>query len=288
MDFIMWKDSYLVGVDLIDDQHKYLFKAIEKLINSLKFLKKTNYKKQLYDTTAFLKDYCLIHFNDEQEYMKSIGFEGYEAHKQKHDKLLGDAMEYRNKLIKTNFDHHIVESFLGFLTTWIIYHVGVEDQQIPKKELISSSKIKYDDVYHEYADNVKEVLNILAGLSGPGVSYAIGNDNYMDSGVCYQVMLKNAPPNHSCIGFVYSDSLAYGLVKEMTDMDAAEFNDLMYSALQEISAIIGAKIAGTLSRETGSTISIELPKHVQIGDINKTASGLAVYTQLGAMEVFFN
>jgi len=282
----MWKDSYLVGVELIDNQHKHLFKAIESLINSLKFLKKTNYKKQLYETTAFMKEYCLTHFNDEQEYMKSIGFEGYEVHKQKHDKLLDDAMEYRNKLLKTNFDRHIVEGFLGFLTTWIIYHIGVEDQQIPKTEQISPSKPKYEGIYHEYVDDIKAVLNILAGLSEQSISYAINNDNFMDSGVCYQVRLINAS-NNSAIGFVFSDSLAYGLVKEMTDMDAAEFNDVMYSALQEISAIIGAKIAGSLSRETGSTISIEPPIHVQIGDIKKTASGLAVYTQLGAMEVFF-
>jgi len=283
----MWKDSYLVGVELIDEQHKKLFKAIETLKNSLKFLQRTNYKKQLYDTTAFMKDYCSTHFNDEQEYMESIGFEGYEAHKQKHDELLDDVTEYRNKLIKTNFDHHIVESFLGFLTTWVIYHIGVEDQQIPKKELISSSKPDYENIYHEYVDIIKKVLNILAGLSKQSISYAIDKDSYMDCGVCYQVRLINAP-NNDTVGFVFSDSLAYGLIKEMTDMDAAEYNDVMLSALQEISAIISAKIAGSLARETGTVISIEPPKHVQIADINKTARRLAVYTQLGAMELYFS
>ena len=281
----MWKDSYLVGIDLIDDQHKQLFKAIENLKDSLRILDKTHYKTRLYEITTFLKDYCYIHFSDEQEYMRSTGFEGYKEHKKKHIRLLDDVTKYRTELLKTNFDQHVVENFLGFLTTWLIYHIGVEDQQIPKREKVDSEKPKYEGIYHEYADTIKMVLNILAGLSEQEISYAIDNNKCIGSGVCYQVSLQNAQ-DHSGIGFVFSNRLAYDLVREMIDMDAAEFNDVMYSALQEISEIISVKIAGLLSRDTGSSINIELPRHVQISDIHNIESGLAVYTKSGAMEVF--
>ena len=74
----------------------------------------------------------------------------------------------------------------------------------------------------------------------------------------------------------------------MTDIDATEFIHVMYSALQEISAIIGAKIAGLLSRETDSDISIEIPGHALISEINKTKNSFVLDTKLGAMEVFIN
>jgi hemerythrin-like metal-binding protein len=282
----MWKDSYLVGIELIDTQHKRLFKAIDSLKGNLGQPDKTHYKKQLYDITAFLKDYCHTHFSDEQKYMQSIGFEGYEEHMQKHDKLLDTVTDYRNNLVKTNFENHVVESFLGFLATWLIYHIGVEDQQIPKQEQPDIPEQEYAETHHEYADNIKAVLNILAGLSEQSINLAVDN-KHLDSGVCYRVNLINAK-DHKNIGFVFSNSLAYGLVKEMTSIDATEFIHVMYSALQEISAIIGAKIAGLLSREIDSDISIEIPKHALISDINKTKNSLVLNTQLGAMEVFIN
>jgi len=283
----MWKDSYLVGIELIDDQHKQLFNAVGELKDSLAINDKARYKKQLYKTITFLKDYCRTHFDDEQEYMKRIGFEDYDAHKRAHDKLLDGVADYRSRLLKTNFDHHIVESFLGFLTTWLIYHIGVEDQQISKHEQISVLELKYESIYHEYAENTKTVLHILTGLSEQDISIAFESSMRLDSGVCFNVRLNNAK-ELSGIDFVFSNHLAYGLVKEMTDMDATKSADMMYSALREVSEIIGTKIAGLLSRDTATNINIELPGLVQIGDINKTASGFAVNTGLGAMEVFLS
>ena len=281
----MWKDSYLVGIELIDDQHKQLFKAINNLKADLKITDKAHYKKQLYETITFLKDYCHTHFSEEQEYLQSIGFVGYEAHKQKHDDLLSDVTDYRNKLLKTNFDAPVVEGFLGFLTTWLIYHIGGEDQLIPKKEHKSPPKIIYDNIYHEYAENIKTVLNILAGFPVQNISYEFDKSNNLDSGVCFRVML-NGSKIHSGIDFIFSDRLAFGLVKEMTDMDAAEFIAVMYSALQEIAGIIAAIISGILSRDTGTGIDIELPRLIQISDIDNSAGGLLVQTELGAMQMF--
>ena len=280
----MWKDSYLVGIELIDTQHKRLFNAIEYLKDELGQLDNTHYKKHIYETTAFLKDYCHTHFNDEQKYLQLIGYKGYDEHKQKHDKLLDNVTEYRSKLVKTNFENHVVEGFLGFLTTWLIYHIGVEDQQIPKRDQITQPEQKYDGINHEYADTIKMVLNILAGFAEQSISYVV-NNKHMDSGVCYQVKLINSQ-QYGSIGFIFSNELAYGLVKEMTNMDAVECINVMYSALQEVSEIIGARIAGLLSRETGSDISIEMPITVPVNTIHGTTDIIMINTQLGSMEMF--
>jgi chemotaxis protein CheY-P-specific phosphatase CheC len=128
------------------------------------------------------------------------------------------------------------------------------------------------------------VLNILAGFAEQSISYVV-NNKHMDSGVCYQVKLINSQ-QYGSIGFIFSNELAYGLVKEMTTMDAVECINVMYSALQEVSEIIGARIAGLLSRETGSDISIEMPITVPVNTIHGTTDIIMINTQLGSMEMF--
>ena len=283
----MWKDSYLVGVELIDNQHKRLFEAITSLKDNLGNLEETHYKEQLRETIAFLKDYCITHFIDEQNYMQSIGFKGYDEHKEKHDKLLGDVGEYEKKLLETDFGHEVVECFLGFLATWIIYHIGVEDQQIPKKERADSTAQKSDRIYDDYANTVKSILSTLAGLSEQEICCDFDNNKHLDTGICYSLKLINMS-NPCSIDIVFSNSLAQGLVKEMTGIDAARFVNVMYMTLQEVSGFIGAKIAELMSRETGSYVIIGVPEHVQLSDINNTTDGLIVHAELGEMEVFLN
>ena len=287
MVMFMWKDSYLVGIELIDNQHKRLFEAITSLKDNLGHLEETSYKEQLQATITFLKDYCIHHFNDEQNHMQSIGFKGYDEHKKKHDKLLGDVGEYGIKLVETDFDHEVVESFLGFLVTWLIYHIGVEDQQIPKKVRTDSLAERGDGVYHACANTIKTVINTLTGLPESEMIYAVDNIKHIKPGVCFSARLIN-PDDYNSLNVIYSNSLASGMVKEMTNIDSEKFANVMYMALQEITGIIGTKIAQVLSRETGSEISIGTPKRVHLSDIDKTVNSLIMHTQLGALEVIFS
>ena len=280
----MWKDSYLLDVDVIDNQHKELFKAVVTLRDNLGKADLPSYKKQLTETAMFLKEYCINHFRDEEEYQRKIGFDGYAEHKKKHDKLIDDVLNYEKGLIKSDFASLVVKNFLGFIATWLIYHVGVEDQQIPKGKSVTSARIEDRDIVHDFAVNVENVLKILAGLSEQNIHHTIGSNRHIDSGVSYKVGLVDAPNNRG-VGFVYSEDIAFGVVKAMTGMEFTELNEVMYSAMQEISNIISANIASLLSKKTNISVDIETPRQVQIDEIPGISNSFLVHTRLGDMEV---
>jgi len=277
----MWKDSYLVGVDIIDNQHRELFKAIGALRDNLGKADLPNYKKQLSDTAAFLKEYAINHFREEEEYQRKIGFDGHVEHKKKHDRLIADVLNYEKGLLETDFSSPVVKSFLGFLSTWLIYHIGVEDQQIPKgkREASAESGASASGL----AESVGGVLKVLVGLPQEDIRHTAGRGN-ITSGVSYKVGLVDAPDNKG-IGYVYSEGFALGVLKSMTGMDLTELNEITHSAMQEISNIISANIASLLSKSANVNVDIETPKLVTIDEIPSRPSSFSVHTKLGDMEV---
>ncbi len=75
---MMWKDSYRLGVERIDHQHIELFRMTEELVNAGKNgAEVETYQKIL----AFLKDYVIYHFRDEEAYQESVHYNGLAAHK---------------------------------------------------------------------------------------------------------------------------------------------------------------------------------------------------------------
>lgn len=71
---MMWKESYRLGVDRIDEQHIELFRMTEELIRAIERRASTEaYQKAL----GFLKDYVIYHFADEEQYQAPIGYSGW-------------------------------------------------------------------------------------------------------------------------------------------------------------------------------------------------------------------
>ena len=66
---MMWKDSYRLGVERIDQQHMELFRMTEDLVNAVKAgAGVEEYQKAL----GFLKDYVVYHFRDEEAYQACL------------------------------------------------------------------------------------------------------------------------------------------------------------------------------------------------------------------------
>ena len=82
---LIWDDRYKLGIDAIDDQHKQLFALVSKLY-ALDDDKST--KEELKDILNEFSEYMKNHFEDEEEYMLSIGYPGLEEHKQLHKDLI--------------------------------------------------------------------------------------------------------------------------------------------------------------------------------------------------------
>jgi len=126
---LIWKDSYSIGMDLIDTQHKHLFEignqAYALLKNGLKFDKYDDIVLIIED----LSNYTKYHFKCEEEYMLEINYSGYEDQKKEHTNFIEkiDGIQLHN--IDNNQQKHI-EDLLQFIFNWILEHILEKDKLI--------------------------------------------------------------------------------------------------------------------------------------------------------------
>ena len=79
---LTWQERFNIGVDYIDKEHQKLFGIMSKMI---RFGEQPEKHQWICDEgIKFFKAHAMKHFVEEEEYMKSVGYQGYETHKRLH------------------------------------------------------------------------------------------------------------------------------------------------------------------------------------------------------------
>lgn len=123
MKLLKWKESYSMGEEKIDEQHKGLFNLSNKIYNLLEDgVDDSDIFRELFIS---LNDYTVEHFIYEEMYMHSKGYPALEEHIEQH-------LEFSKRLkgiaLGINRDSKIKD--IGeFVTTWLLEHVLDEDMK---------------------------------------------------------------------------------------------------------------------------------------------------------------
>ena len=128
---MMWKEKYKVGVKLIDEQHEELFKRVSDFTQIVR--SKENWKDKqdkVKETMAFMQEYVVVHFEEEEDYQKEINYPEIESHKEAHAKFREGINSYVRIFQEEGFSEEKIQEFGGKLMTWLIMHVGKMDQKI--------------------------------------------------------------------------------------------------------------------------------------------------------------
>lgn len=132
---IVWNEQYNIGVDIIDRQHKKLFGILNKLLNFGQLEEKSQWICQ--EAIKYFKDHTLEHFQDEETYMVSIDYPGFEMHKRIHSNFRDITLPALERELKRNdYSENSVHHFLGVCTGWLIGHTLTEDLAIVSGETI--------------------------------------------------------------------------------------------------------------------------------------------------------
>ena len=102
-----------------------------KALDSISFdLYKNEFIPDKYDHIAKilneLRDYTKIHFQHEEEYMKSINYKGMFMQKVQHD-------QFCQKLDELDLEQNseeVIQEVLTFLTDWLVHHILETDKKI--------------------------------------------------------------------------------------------------------------------------------------------------------------
>ncbi len=120
-----WNDSFLIGVKIIDDQHKKLFGMVDEFYLRLA---DSNNEGPIIMLVKGLKEYSRIHFSTEEMLMEKYAFPGIKSHKASHVSFVNQVAVYEAKL-KGNGVLMPME-MAKFLKNWIAQHVASEDKLI--------------------------------------------------------------------------------------------------------------------------------------------------------------
>lgn len=123
-------DEYLTGIELIDVEHKELFRIVDKANRLVKSYDNVSGFDNIIGILNELKEYTKEHFADEEEYMEDIHYEGLEAQKRAHEAFIDKLNNIDIEQIDENPQEYLQE-LLEFLLGWLINHILYTDKKIP-------------------------------------------------------------------------------------------------------------------------------------------------------------
>lgn len=125
----IWQDRFNIGVDVIDKEHKKLYSIINRLFAFSEQEMKSQWVCQ--EGLKYFKDHAMKHFSEEEVYMASISYEGYEEHRRVHDNFRKNTLPaLERELIQENYSKEAVDHFLSVCAGWLIGHTLTEDRAI--------------------------------------------------------------------------------------------------------------------------------------------------------------
>lgn len=127
---IVWNDTLVTGIDIIDEQHRILVNTLNEANAKLTTDTGAAFLEQI---THDLLSYALYHFETEEELMHEYGYshnnaEDADAHTQQHRDFSAKVVAVREG-IKTG--HSVSrEDLLSFLNSWLINHILNTDKRL--------------------------------------------------------------------------------------------------------------------------------------------------------------
>ena len=156
-----WNKQFNIGVASIDHAHQKLFSIVRKLIHLSE--DEDNGQWACAEGIKYFRNYAMEHFSDEEAYMKSIGYGGYEIHKHLHDDMRYKTLPALEKdLLESNYSQESIHHFIGICLGWLTAHIMIEDRAITGKV---SNKWKKDHTKEDtqaledaLADSIQEIF----------------------------------------------------------------------------------------------------------------------------------
>ena len=125
MSFFKWKDSFCIGVDEIDQQHRkfsdYLNACYQAVNSDTKSAK-------LPVLISKLNEYALNHFSFEEDLMKAYGYPELDHHIRQHAFFVNQISRLQDAK-NSNADKAMEEAF-AFMRDWFLNHILEEDKKL--------------------------------------------------------------------------------------------------------------------------------------------------------------
>lgn len=124
---IQWTDDLAVGVLDIDMQHKELFKQINALSSAMSTGRG---KEEIGKIIAFLGDYTIKHFGNEEKKMDARSYPKSSSHKAMHASFIATFQRLNSELEKNGATSSLVIDVNVKVGEWLKNHIAETDKQL--------------------------------------------------------------------------------------------------------------------------------------------------------------
>ena len=203
-----------------------------------------------------------------------------EDHKKAHRKFTGIILDYERRLVESDFDIRIVKDLAGTLTAWLIYHVADADQRIAKGDTGAGLTLA-QSFLNIFSDSALDVMEKMAGFSANDIEEQFVSNKRVQGDIFVEIGLIGDLKGRIIFGF--SKELAFKLIEIMTFVEPAEIDELVCSALAELSNITCGNAATALT-EHGKVCDIKTPV-VTAEPPCGLIDGMVLQTNVGGLEI---
>lgn len=228
-----WNEQFNIGIDSIDNAHRKLFSIVRKLIHLSR--DENNGPWACAEGIKYFKNYAVEHFTDEEAYMQSIGYEGYEIHKHLHDDMRYKTLPALEKdLTESNYSQESIHHFLGICLGWLTSHILIEDRAITGK-VSNRWKTDHTGIYmdvlkHALTDTLQKILRLPVEIVS---EYYSGED--FGTSMIIRLTYCLTDKRKVQIFMVWEESLLLRIVGSMLGMPLTKMDKLVMNAGKELS-----------------------------------------------------
>lgn len=225
---LVWKERYNIGVDFIDREHKKLFSILNKLLAAGKEGEKSRWACQ--EGIKYFKDHAMKHFSEEEAYMASIHYIGYDTHRRLHDNFRKKMLPALEKELKqTAYSEDAVNHFLGVCSGWLIGHTLTEDHAIVEKKASKWEALLPENEQTVMEHTILQLLSDLFQLDARVISECYGGERF-GKGIYYRLNYENKNGERWEIMLVFEEKLIINTIGSMIDTDANTVDAMMMNA----------------------------------------------------------
>ncbi|MCI8509592.1 MAG: response regulator [Lachnospiraceae bacterium] len=227
---LMWKDRYNIGVEVIDKEHKKLFKIINKLFNFGEDEEKSQWVCQ--EGIKYFKDHAVKHFADEEEYMESIHYSGLEMHKRIHDDFREKTIPALEKeLEQTDYSPDAVSHFLGVCTGWLLGHTLTDDRAITGEATSKWDNLLPEEEHAAIREAILQLVYDMFQLDSQVVSESYSGERF-GKGVYYRLIYSNKEGKKWETILVFEEKLLINTVGKMMGVKTDKVNMVLVNAVR--------------------------------------------------------
>ena len=214
MNAIKWNNRFNIGVEVVDKAHQKLFSIVGKLI-ALNEEEKQQHACR--EGIKYFKNYTLKHFAEEEAYMKSIDYPGYEIHKKLHDNLCHNTLPALElEMEEQDYSKESVGHFIGICIGWLNEHIMIEDHAITggyaNKWVHQPSEDAIASLQKAVVQSAKNLFRVDARLVSDHYS---GEDFCEGSKLCFRLTYKTPEKKKIYVYFIYEERLILASLSEM-------------------------------------------------------------------------